>query len=536
MLVVEPQYASDTSQDPGDYTTEEDASLESSSDEDNRTTPENSKSTPPSSAKSSSSSKYLSESVTNQSNHLRRRRFLIFDKLPPRGFKRLKPKVEDNSTTSTTSAKYKLGDGFSQDEAKPNGLVQLGFHLRTKRKALHVESKVGALDLTQSSFTSSPKKQAAEGRKKKTITKKRVYDNSFLPDPKRAERQRKRQKLLKKKDNPLQDKEMLPPRAPAKPKIILTSAILGEHAHLAEKARPSAAAGAPEHEQGQIRSKLEGPREKDEADVPLGENEEGEVDSEELVSREPSIELGESPVKMRVLRHSAAIHQHDHPQQHKPTEEHREDPVEVLSEEVVKRPVQEPTTVQEPAQASPDQPAAAAEHSPRELPGAFLVENPLKQPSKKPLDAQEQLASHVHAEGVHPRPTVIKESASAKPSNPESSSTRGTKKNTIHTTQPPKFDNNGPSRETYHSQSQSQKSSHRKDQDHQQRNAPASKDSSRTSPGSSWETYISETDIHAPTPPKPLSSRGKSLPSVSSSVPSCGSKRRSGLGRSNSAV
>ncbi|KAJ4421207.1 hypothetical protein N0V85_000300 [Neurospora sp. IMI 360204] len=406
-LEFEPQYASDTSQSPDNYTTEEDASLEYSTDEDEneRKPPEESNSTPPSSVKSSTSTKYISKSATNQSNRLRRRPFLLFDKLPPRGFKRLKPKAEDN-TTSTLSAKYKLGDGFSKDEAKPNGLVQLGLRPTAKRKAPHVESKVGALNLTQSSFTRSPKKDPTV-KQQKTKTKKRAYDNSFLPDPKRAERQRKRHKLLKKKDNPLEDKEMLPPTIASTPKIILTSTILGEYSNLAER-RPHAAAVAPSKQQKQTQN--EGASGLKEVDMPpyQDDNEEGNIDFEEPIAREPSVELGESPARKEVPAHSAFNHQDECQQQKATPGEHQEDTVEVLSEEAVEQPVTEPVkgpVVEE----ALDQPA---EKSSKEL-----LEQPLENPSektvKKLVEEQAQPANHVQTGESHSRLVTIKESASA---------------------------------------------------------------------------------------------------------------------------
>ncbi|CCC11785.1 hypothetical protein SMACR_04767 [Sordaria macrospora] len=526
---LEPQYASDTSQSPADYATEDDASLEYSTDEDEdkRTTPEESKSTPPSSVKSSSSTKYLSKSVTDQSNRLRRRPFLLFDKLPPRGFKRLKPKIEDN-ITATLSAKYKLGDGFSKDEAKPNGLVQLGFHPMVKRRAPQVESKVGALDLTQSSFTRSPKKDSIVNKKNKTTTKKRAYDNSFLPDPKHAERQRKRQKQLKKKDNPLNDKEMLPPTAAVKPKMILTSAILGEYAHFAEKPQPSAAAVTPEHEQTQTRIEAQSRREEEEADVPSDDNEEGDLEFEEPISREPSVELGEPPARKKVPGHSPFNHQQDDQQQEATLKAQQEEAVEVLSEDSVQSPVQEPAVQElavqelaiiEPVEKSLEQPA---EESPKGL--EQPVGNPLDGPVKKPAEEQVQSANHIEIWDGPPSPVTIKESTSVKfkskssfNSNSEPTE-RGTENlNAIDTAELPKATSHDSLGAPHYRQTQRQRSNHQEE----------------TSPGSGWETYISETDIHTPTPPRPLNSRAKSVPSVPSTSSRPGN---TGLRRSNSAV
>ncbi|KAK1776042.1 hypothetical protein QBC45DRAFT_472422 [Copromyces sp. CBS 386.78] len=507
-LQFEPQYASDTSHCPDDYATEEDASLEYSTDEDenDRKAPEDPKSTPPSSVKSNSSTKYLSKFVTDQSNRLRRRPFLLFDKLPPRGFKRLKPKVEDN-TTATLSSKYKLGDGFSKDEAKPNGLVQLGLHPTVKRKAPHVQSRVGTLDLTQSSFTRAPKKDATLDQKKKPT--KRAYDNSFLPDPKHAERQRKRQKQLK-KDNPLTDKEMLPPIVAVKPKMILTSAILGEYAHLAEKPQPSAAAVAPEHEQTQTQSEGENRRAEEEAGVPSDDDEQGNLDFEATIAREPSVELGESPARQKVPGHSPFNLQQGYQQQKTTAEAQQE-------EEAVERPVQEPTVI-ELVEKPLEQPA---EESPKERLEQPVV-NPLDEPVNKPAEEQVQSAAHIQTGEGHPNPVTIKESINAKSkskskfnSNSEQTK-RGTENlNPIHTTKLPEATSHDSPGELHHRQSQRQRSSHREE----------------SCPGSGWETYISETDINTPTPPRPLNSRAKSAPG-----PPCGPRDAAGLRRTNSAV
>lgn len=508
--------------------------MEDSTDEDERTTSEETKSTPPSSAKSSSSTKYLSNPVTDQSNRLRRRRFLIFDKLPPRGFKRLKPKLEDNNTTTTLSAKYKFGDGFSKDEAKPNGLVQLGFHPAAKRKTTHTESKVGALDLTQSSFTSSPRKDATLNQGKTRMTRKRAYDNSFLPDPKHAERQRKRQRQLK-KDNPLNDKEMLPPVAAAKPKMILTSAILSRYANLAEGAHYATDDAPSEQEPKQTAIGSEKSR-KEEVNSPPSANEEYNTDDEEPIGREPSVELGEFQPG-HVPGHSAVIYQQVHSQQQKHAEVQEEDLVEVLSEEVVEKPINEHTvqeaTDQEPGVKKP------AQDSPNESLTELLselVENYPEKPVDKPTDAQGPSTRPVHTEEVQPKPTtVIEESASSKSSLLESS-TRGTGKNIIHTAECPKPTISGKStgQPQYHhqrrDQSQSQRSTHREAQDV----PPPSKGKQGTSPGSGWETYVSETDIRTPTPPSgPLNSRAKSMPSVSGTSRG---QANPGLTRSNSGV
>jgi hypothetical protein len=117
---------------------------------------------------------------------LRRRPHLIFDKTPPRGFKKLTP----NSKTKKTpvSRKERPGDGFSDGEARPEGLVQI---LGKRRLPPSAISGAGALDLTQSSPIVKPKPKP---RKKV----KRVEDNSFYSTPRGAKRLSERNPKKKK--------------------------------------------------------------------------------------------------------------------------------------------------------------------------------------------------------------------------------------------------------------------------------------------------------------------------------------------------
>ncbi|KAK0715871.1 hypothetical protein B0H67DRAFT_253152 [Lasiosphaeris hirsuta] len=99
---------------------------------------------------------------------IRRRPFLMYNKPPPlpRGYKKLKTKPDADGLASPV--KHRPGDGFSENEARPDSL----FHLTRKRKLLpHGASAVGPLDLTQSK--QSPKK------KKKASPRAEQYDNSF---------------------------------------------------------------------------------------------------------------------------------------------------------------------------------------------------------------------------------------------------------------------------------------------------------------------------------------------------------------------
>lgn len=465
-------------------------------DKDEQGTTEESKTTPTSSVRSSSGTKYIPKSVTDQSNLLRRRPFLLFDKLPPRVFKRLKPKVEE-STTASLSAKYKFGDGFSKDEAKPNGLVQLGLRPTAKRKAPQMNSRVGALDLTQSSFASSPQKDRIVNHKKTTMKKKkRAYDNSFLPDPRQTERQRKRRKLRKKKDTPLEEKEMLP--TVLKPKIILESVILGKYANQVEGRQHTTALAASEQQRKQtqtvMKSALEG-----EGEVPLEDHEEDNAEPEAAIAREPSVELGESPARMNVSARSSPHHQEIRHQQQEALEEQGGNAVQVRTEEGDECYVQE------------------------------YLEQPLQKPAQKPVKEQKQPGNNDHSGEDDPKPAISKKSTGAK-STPttalSSSKCRTVDQSQIDTTtDPTKLTSNDTRGKQHYRQGQK---SHQAQVKIQGQDAQPSE---MTSPGSGWETYISETDLHTPTPLRPLNSRAKSAVPSTSRGP-----ENAGLRRSNSAV
>ncbi|KAK3390985.1 hypothetical protein B0H63DRAFT_539548 [Podospora didyma] len=83
----------------------------------------------------------------------RRRPYLIFDKITPRGFKKLKQrKIDTADKKATTPARYRAGDGFSSDEARPNGMIRL-----TRKGGIQpIMGPTGILDLTQSTTCSSP--------------------------------------------------------------------------------------------------------------------------------------------------------------------------------------------------------------------------------------------------------------------------------------------------------------------------------------------------------------------------------------------
>ncbi|KAK4448075.1 hypothetical protein QBC34DRAFT_466226 [Podospora aff. communis PSN243] len=112
----------------------------------------------------------------SQPRTLRRRPHLIFDKTPPRGFKKLTPQSKTKKTPA--SRKEVPGDGFSDGEARPEGLVQV---LGKRRLPPSAISGPRALDLTQSAPIVKPK---LKPRKKM----KRVEDNSFDPAPRVAKR------------------------------------------------------------------------------------------------------------------------------------------------------------------------------------------------------------------------------------------------------------------------------------------------------------------------------------------------------------
>ncbi len=107
--------------------------------------------------------------TANGTRSLRRRPFLIFDKMEARGYKQLKNSPQHERTP--TASRYQPGDGFSGREAKPNGSNLL---TRTGKQAV-TSSHVGILDLTQTDPTPAAKKRH--------IRRANLNDNSFAPAP-----------------------------------------------------------------------------------------------------------------------------------------------------------------------------------------------------------------------------------------------------------------------------------------------------------------------------------------------------------------
>lgn len=110
----------------------------------------------------------------NGTRSLRRRPFLIFDKIEAKGYKQLEKTPRANRAAPTF--RYQLGDGFSGREARPNGS-----NLLTRNGKLSTSSSyVGILDLAQSELPVAKRKRFG-GRSNKD-------DNSFVPAPKKKTR------------------------------------------------------------------------------------------------------------------------------------------------------------------------------------------------------------------------------------------------------------------------------------------------------------------------------------------------------------
>lgn len=114
-----------------------------------------------------------------QTQTLRRRPFLIFDKTQPKGYKKLKHNPLLKNTTPTS--KYEPGDGFSGREAKPNWL---NFLTRNGKQSV-ADPGIGILDLTQST---------PPGKRKRTLHKANLDDNSFVSAPSKKPRCRTKTK------------------------------------------------------------------------------------------------------------------------------------------------------------------------------------------------------------------------------------------------------------------------------------------------------------------------------------------------------
>ncbi|KAL2153402.1 hypothetical protein VTH82DRAFT_4557 [Thermothelomyces myriococcoides] len=136
---------------------------------------------------------------------LRRRPFLIFDRIEAKGYKHLEktPRVGK----AAPSLRYQPGDGFSGREAKPTGsnfLAQNG-------KMTFTSPYIGILDLTQSEPPTTGRKRA--GRRSCRD------DNSFAPAPKKKAR-----RVLAPKDSNQQAKPTTKTADPAEKSVTTTDA------------------------------------------------------------------------------------------------------------------------------------------------------------------------------------------------------------------------------------------------------------------------------------------------------------------------
>ncbi|KAK3940615.1 hypothetical protein QBC46DRAFT_434176 [Diplogelasinospora grovesii] len=122
------------------------------------------------------SQRSIERTLTQQMRSIRRRPRLIFDKLPPSGYKKLK-RPGNTETLTPLRSTYHPGDGFSDGEARTNGLCTVG----KKRKQPGALPSVGALDLTQAE---DAPKQTKKKKKKKTH---RVEQFSFSPSPSKSD-------------------------------------------------------------------------------------------------------------------------------------------------------------------------------------------------------------------------------------------------------------------------------------------------------------------------------------------------------------
>ncbi|KAM7190024.1 hypothetical protein V8F33_009724 [Rhypophila sp. PSN 637] len=162
--------------------------------------------------------RHTSSAPTITSSSVRRKPFLIFDKAPskPTSYKKLERKNSDSA--KSTKSNYIPGDGFSDGEARPNGLYN------HKRRKLHFSSPaVGSLDLTQTPPrplrpTTATTTASSQPKTPRIIfkRKKRKIDNSFLPHtPKKPRPRRPREKPT-------------PVLGTSPPRHVVSSPILGE--------------------------------------------------------------------------------------------------------------------------------------------------------------------------------------------------------------------------------------------------------------------------------------------------------------------
>ncbi|KAK0629673.1 hypothetical protein B0T17DRAFT_653262 [Bombardia bombarda] len=162
-----------------------------------------------------------------QPNPVRRRPRLIFDKTPPAlvGYKKLTRKAKttnngaNNARTTKTPLtwKYYLGDGFSDNEAKPDYLNQL-----SRKRKLHAAAAPvvgGVLDLTQS--TPPPMKKQRNDAMASIRRRKRVMvvDNAFVSSPTKTSDRRRLHRRRGKQNRQERDDHNPNPTADSPPKL-----------------------------------------------------------------------------------------------------------------------------------------------------------------------------------------------------------------------------------------------------------------------------------------------------------------------------
>jgi len=156
---------------------EEESSSESVQSEDEDDEPQST----PASSISTLPRRRSARAPSSRARTLRHRPFIMFNKTPPRGFKKLTPKSKSKKTP--LPPKDQPGDGFSDHEARPSGFIQV---LGKRKLPPRATSGAGALGLTQSK---SPAKQRKKVR--------RVEDNSFITAPQKPTRPLEGKRLTK---------------------------------------------------------------------------------------------------------------------------------------------------------------------------------------------------------------------------------------------------------------------------------------------------------------------------------------------------
>ncbi|KAL1839784.1 hypothetical protein VTJ49DRAFT_1158 [Mycothermus thermophilus] len=147
--------------------------------------------------------------TANGMRSLRKRPFLVSNRIEAKGFKQLKS--ESKNAKTPPASRHKLGDGFTGPEAKPNGANLL----RKNGKLVTGPTHLGMLDLTQASSTEKGRKRSSK--------RAGLDDNSFTPVA--AKKKKVRRPLAPKDANQFMSAAEVKVRNPTASQIVIPATL-----------------------------------------------------------------------------------------------------------------------------------------------------------------------------------------------------------------------------------------------------------------------------------------------------------------------